>query len=204
VLPPSAGACDFVEDPRLDARRVRPQWLDADDAPLRVHVAAHSQDAFCLWHIAGRKQLTLGGANLLLEAAHLGRRLRACIDPAIHDGTGMETLVPLHTSTRARLPEYHLQAAMLHGTRLRVEAREATRSGLLHLRALQALDGQQHGASHRQIAEAVFGEAAVRLRWSADGELRAQVRHLLARAHEFLNGGYRELARKRVDPYLRR
>lgn len=69
-----------------------------------------------------------------------------------------------------------------------------TRAALLHLRALQALDAAQAGASHRDIAQALFGlEAAVR-RWNEDGELRAQVRHLLRRAEAYMGGGYLALA----------
>ena len=73
-------------------------------------------------------------------------------------------------------------------------ARSATRAALLHLRALQALDASQAGGSHRDIAQALFGLEAIVLRWHEDGELRAQVRHLLRRAEFFMNGGYLSLA----------
>lgn len=195
MLRPSAGVCDFVEDPELDARQVRPLWIDAPDAALRVHAAAQGEDTFCVWRIPGRKRLTLRGPNLSLEASHLALRLRATVDAAVSDGAAMNLFIPLDSGVRSRLRMYQAQAAMLRGVRFEPQAREPTRAGLLHLRALQALDGEQHGASHREIAEALFGHDAVRQRWSADGELRAQVRHLLARAHEFLYSGYRELAR---------
>ena len=65
---------------------------------------------------------------------------------------------------------------------------------MLHLRALQALDASQAGARHRDIAGAVFGADAVRTRWTADSELRAQVRHLLSRAKGLKRGGYLSLA----------
>ena len=72
--------------------------------------------------------------------------------------------------------------------------RPATRAALLHLRALQALDAAQAGASHRDIAQALFGLEAVALRWHEDGELRAQVRYLLRRAEGYMLGGYLALA----------
>ncbi len=71
---------------------------------------------------------------------------------------------------------------------------------MLHLRALQALDARQAGARHRDIAEALFGFDSVQSRWNADSELRAQVRHILARAEEFMRGGYLALAGVRQQP----
>jgi hypothetical protein len=62
------------------------------------------------------------------------------------------------------------------------------------LHALQALDASQAGARHRDIAGALFGVDAVRTRWTPDGELRAQVRHLLRRAEGLMRGGYLALA----------
>jgi len=44
------------------------------------------------------------------------------------------------------------------------------------------------------IAQALFGLEAIVLRWHEDGELRAQVRHLLRRAEAYMTGGYLALA----------
>lgn len=164
---------------------------------LRVHAASDGEQVFSLWRIAGRKQLTLRGRDLLLEAAHLAHRLHAWIDPAICDGSAIELSIPLDRQLRTQLPAYQAKAEMLHGRRPVAQPREVSRAGLLHLRALQALDGQQHGASHREIAEVLFGDEAVRARWSADGELRAQVRHLLSRANGLVAGGYLTLTARR-------
>lgn len=64
---------------------------------------------------------------------------------------------------------------------------------MLHLRALQALDGEVAGASHREIAEVIFGAEDVFQRWATNSELRAQVRYLLRRGHHLVNTGYRQL-----------
>jgi hypothetical protein len=159
-----------------------------------VHVSSDSELRFSVWRIAGRKQLTLRGQALVLEAGHLVHRLRACLDRALHDGQSIEVSIVLNEQLRARLALYEEQAALLRGARPPARPRGISRAGALHLRALQALDGREAGASHREIAEVLFGEDAVRERWSADGELRAQVRYLLTRAHGFLNGGYLALA----------
>src|SRR3546814_20497198 len=68
-----------------------------------------------------------------------------------------------------------------------------TRGAVTHLRALQALDGALAGASHREIATVLFGEAAVAARWSPDRELRAQVRYLVQRGRALMNDEYRRL-----------
>jgi len=63
----------------------------------------------------------------------------------------------------------------------------------MHMRALQALDGAQAGASQREIASVLFGEEVVAARWGTDSELRAQVRHLIRRARAYMRGDYRRL-----------
>ncbi len=62
------------------------------------------------------------------------------------------------------------------------------------MRMLQVLDGRAAGASHREIAAAIFGDQVIRRRWSADGELRAQVRYLTRRSTLLVSNGYRRLA----------
>jgi len=61
------------------------------------------------------------------------------------------------------------------------------------MRALQALDGLLLGASHRDIAIAIFGDGPVAEHWHADSELRAQTRHLIHRGQAFVHGEYRSL-----------
>jgi hypothetical protein len=62
--------------------------------------------------------------------------------------------------------------------------------GLLHMRALQALDGVLSGASQREIGIVLFGPNVVAQKWHADGELRARVRYLIRRATALMNGDY--------------
>lgn len=109
-------------------------------------------------------------------------------------------MVPFDASLRSRLPEHQLQVRVLQGEMPQPSPRPAKRSALLHLRALQALDATQAGACHRDIAGALFGFEAVQSRWNADSELRAQVRHVLTRAEEFMRGGYLALAGVRQQP----
>jgi hypothetical protein len=161
--------------------------------------AAHAHDAaahrFDLWRIPGRKRLALDGPDLSLTAELSARRMRLSLASSVADGAAYVSAVPLTPRLRGQLDAFHAHAQALEGHAPRVDpARAVTRAALLHLRALQALDAAQAGASHRDIAQALFGLEAVVLRWHEDGELRAQVRHLLRRAQGYVTGGYLALA----------
>jgi hypothetical protein len=132
---------------------------------------------------------------LALTAELSAQRMRLSLSGALANGLAYTSVVPLTPQLRGQLDTFTGQAQMLAGQAPRPEpARPVTRAALLHLRALQALDASQAGASHRDIAQALFGLEAVVLRWHEDGELRAQVRHLLRRAETFMAGGYLDLA----------
>lgn len=150
--------------------------------------------AFDFWRIPGRKRLAHVGAQLNLTAEQGPNRLRASLSMELEHGTAYGLTVPLDAHLRARLTAYQAQANAIQGQWPPVAAKKVTRASLLHLRALQALDASQSGAHHRDIAGALFGVDAARKRWTADSELRAQVRHLLTRAEGLMRGGYLALA----------
>lgn len=157
--------------------------------------SASTGPTFDLWRVPGRKRLALGGAGLTLRADVSAQRLRVTLADDLADGATYTCTVPLGPGLRSQLDALTTQAQILEGhAPAAAPARAATRGALLHLRALQALDGAQAGASHRDIAQALFGLEAVVHRWYDDGELRAQVRHLLRRAEAYMQGGYLVLA----------
>lgn len=192
------GGCRVAEDPQLDARQAHPRWVAAADALLQVRAArahgAGAGPAFSLWTIPGRKRLAHGGVQLSLAVEHGPNRLRASLAAELEEGAAYGLSVPLDAQLRTRLSGYQAQAHAIQGQWSPVVTKKITRASLLHLHALQALDAWQAGARHREIAGALFGVDAVRKRWSADGELRAQLRHLLARAEGLMRGGYLALA----------
>ncbi|MDI1237276.1 MAG: DUF2285 domain-containing protein [Polaromonas sp.] len=121
--------------------------------------------------------------------------MRLSLSGALADGAGYASAAPMTPRLRGQLDGFNAQARALEGHATQADpARPVTRAVLLHLRALQALDASQAGASHRDIAQALFGIEAVVLRWHEDGELRAQVRHLVRRAQAYMAGGYLALA----------
>jgi hypothetical protein len=193
-----------AEDPALDGRHALPLWLSDGDGWLQVRAALRNDAAtrhFDLWRVPGRKRLALDGPDLALMADLSAQRMRLLLSGALTDGAPYATAVPLTPQLRGQLHAFQIHAALLEGKPVPVAlVRTVTRAALLHLRALQALDAWQAGARQREIAEVLFGAEVADARWTADGELRAQVRHLLARGKGLMDGGYLGLARVRQPP----
>lgn len=187
------------EDPARDAREAQPLWIASPEALPHVRGLTGRSSAvspgFDLWRVPGRKRLVLGDAGLTLLAEVSSHRLQISLAGDLGDGDPYAVTVPLGPSLRGQLDAFNSQAMALRGeTPSAMPVRAPSRAALLHLRALQALDGLQAGASHREIAKVLFGAETVAQRWQADGELRAQVRHLLRRAEGYMQDGYRVLA----------
>lgn len=192
------GGCRVVDDPDLDARQANPLWSTCTNALLHLR-ATGEQDApvaktFSTWRIPGRKRISHAGNELVITTGNWPYRLRASLSTELEDGDACCVVVPIDVPLHARQPAYQMQARVIRGEVARPTSRPATRAALLHLRALQALDATQAGARHRDIAGVLFGADAVHLRWTADSELRAQVRHLINRAEGLMRGGYLALA----------
>lgn len=162
---------------------------------VRTSRTRDAADRFDLWSVPGRKRLMLGDADLLLTAELSAQRLRISLAGDLAHGAAYACVVPLISGLRGQLDAFNTQAQVLGGQASPVPpVRAVTRAALLHLRALQALDAAQAGASHRDVAQALFGLQAAVLRWHEDGDLRAQIRHLLRRARAYMTGGYLALA----------
>ncbi|MCK9511588.1 MAG: DUF2285 domain-containing protein [Castellaniella sp.] len=209
-----------LENPTLDAREAHPVWDARMPALLHLRTAHPSEwlademaDAdtdsaarLNLWHIPGRKDLTVLPDGLALQARDGVRCLRARLDAEVLAGAPAHCAVPLDTRIHAQaalLATYAARFAPRRASAARSVARtthaaanaiRVSQAGLRHLRALQALDGVQAGASQRLIAEVLYGSDRVRDEWYADSALRARLRHSLARALALMRGGYLGLA----------
>lgn len=177
-------------------------WLSAEEGALHVRPSGAGARAaigagvrcFDLWRIVGRKDL-VGVADAVLTVSIGACHARLLLDARLSDGVPCVCTVPLTPHLRRQLAEFQALARLLDGLPLCPASKHSVgRSGLLHVRALQALDGVQAGASHRELAAALFGLDAVRSEWHADGVMRAQVRHLVSRAEGFMRCGYLGLA----------
>lgn len=189
---PSLGGCDFLEDPALDARAAEPAWLP-DPEPLLALAPADIDEAetFSLWSLPGRKSLVHDGRRLLLRTT-LGRRVvRLAVSLSLGEGMPFAYAAPAGRRARRSLEAAAELAAALASRELSART-PLTRSDLVHMRALQALDAERDGASEHDIAVVVFGEFKEPNSWN-DSAIRANVRYLLDHGRRLRNGGYRDL-----------
>ena len=172
---------------------------------MRVRLSAQADEPvatrFSLWSIAGRKTLVHDGRRLLLTDSDLETVRRVGVDAALTHGMRYGYLLP----SGHRLTQYQgaLSEAVALVTHSAVAGRwiqRPPRDALVTMRTLQALDGAYAGASHRAIASVIFGESLTVRDWTPDGDLRAQLRHLLRRGRELRDGGYRRLLKGTASP----
>lgn len=146
-----------------------------------------------MWAIPGRKSLVREEDGLWLHGGAGQRLLALSADIAV----GEPFAYALAAGTEDKQGRIALERAMALLQRPQPTTRTALarppRSAMVHMRALQALDGTLAGASQREIATVLFGEQDVAARWSPDGELRAQVRYLVRRGTALMAGEYRNL-----------
>ena len=190
---PSLGGCDFLEDPALDARSADPAWLpDPDPLVALAPADIDEADTFSLWSVPGRKSLFHDGRRLLLRST-LGRRaVRLAISLSLGDGMPFAFAVPAGRRGRRGVQAAADLDAALAGLPIKTRTPPITRSDLVHMRALQALDAERDGASEHEIAVLVFGGFDEPESWN-DSAVRANVRYLLDHGRRHRDGGYRDL-----------
>ena len=189
----------LLEDPARDARDAQPDWFP--DAAALVQVGPDPDppgdaQVFHLWDWPGRKQLTHDGHRLVLSIDLIGHTLHLAVSPALQDGMAYAYALRAGHQLCARWRSAEAELSMLdtaHAPCGAVSCNRPNRTALLHMHTLQALDGRLCGASHRQIAEIVWGDEIVAKDWHADGDLRARVRRIVRRGQALANGGYRDL-----------
>ncbi len=184
----------FLEDPTLDARTATPCW-QGDLSPavqLAWHPRLSASATFAFWKIRGPKAITHDGSQLQLTA-RAGRTARAALDRDVTVDEPYAVVVPVNEPDRCR--QLCDEAAVYAGRAVQGWPPRPSRSALVHMRVLLALDAAAEGATHRDIAAAVFGESVAERDWSADGEMRAQVRYCLKRGRTLIDGAYRALLR---------
>jgi len=192
------GGCGVLENPSLDSRDIAPRWLPSPPSIVRLIECDDAEPGaeFSLWRIAGQKSLFHDGGRLHLTNQLNHQILRLTLTPIIRDGCAVAFIVPASADVQESWPAMAHVSALLTSKRRpskRIASRRPSRQAVVHMRSLQALDGEAAGASHRDIASEIFGQTDVWQRWATNSELRAQVRYLLRRGHRFLDGGYLDL-----------
>ena len=159
-------------------------------------VASSTAPSFSVWRLPGPKVLSVHARHDLVLATGVGgTALALTVDAGLLLGDAYAFRVPAATEPEEAVRVMvGVRSAMRGIASLAHESSSpVSRTALVHLRALQALDGIAAGASHRTLARVLFGAEEVTRRWTADGELRAQVRYLVRRARALRDGGYRSL-----------
>ena len=192
---PNLGGCDFLEDPALDARDADPCWLLDPDVLIGLGPAVRDDgDRFSLWALPGRKSVFHDGRRLIVRS-RLGRRIvRLAVSLSLAEAAPFAFAVSARATAS---PMDHLSAAghALAGAPDSLPSgAPLTRTRIIHMRALLALDAKAAGASERDVAQVVFGETDRGPGWNSSA-LRANVRYLLRHGRAFRDGRYRDLLR---------
>jgi len=164
----------------LDAFAARAGDGYSADLPIRGHVAAK--------HViigpTGREHI------LLRDALHsVTLRLhgsRACLG-----NVNITFAIPGLPDPDALARRFRLLTGLVRSPH---EATHPSRSRLLMRDALVALDASQLGASYRETAALIYGADRARSAWgSPSTAMKERMRHILVRAREWRDGGYRTL-----------
>jgi len=189
------GLHSFV-DPALPAPEASLCWLASTTAPLIEadcgRPARGSPSDLCLGDLRSAKNIIIGPGreeHVLLGDCDRALTLRlqgarACLGPV--STTFLLRGIPEPAKLAA---DFGALNALLRGHRSRVHQ---SRDRLLSRDALVALDGRRARASHREIAELIFGVERVREAWSGRGGwLKERMRRALATGEKLRDGGYR-------------
>lgn len=202
---PKPGVYALFVDPDLAAPAVPVVWTR--DSGVRV-VAARAQASRVaragdldlvspspVVHIcvdpAGNQYIVLSGPGLQVQLVITGVLV-----------TSMPVTLAFETIGVSNLP--HAQSAFGVLTQLLVKqalSERDDRPGPVERRelrdALIALDGKAFGASHREIAQVIYGTERVETEWGdTDSPLRQKIKRDLARGRRLMNGSYRDLLRR--------
>lgn len=194
-----AGGCDFAVHPAASAKTLAVFWMPEADlatvvlAPLPSAAGAISEgladidtarsrraaDAWCLVQGRGVSAVHLA----LISGARPDRPLAALVS--------LDADAPLRLASASRLWRNLHAGASRPADPLTVQKRRRMKS------MLRAVDGRVCGASHRQIAQAIFGAGRTASEPWKTSALRDATMRLVRDGHLMIDGGYRSLLRPR-------
>ena len=189
--------CTHLVDPALDARTASPEWLPPSVHPIRIVPCDAASDAprFSPWRIPGQKTLYRTAAGFVLAARVGPDSWRLSLSSKLHDESSFAYQIPagLNPSLAISLIG-QINEAMAPGSVSKTRASDSgwrpKREAILHMRTLQVLDGVAASATHRSIAECIYGADEVWRRWYKYGEFPSHIRYLLRRGRALVEGGY--------------
>ena len=198
---PTIGGCTVLEDPNKNGAETLVFWRpEVLPGLVRLSPAPrpYTGPGPCLdpWWGASRQAVLDTGDGFLVALADGPRERRFWIEGKRlpKRGTPMRALVALDHDLEAQvaaLRRFH--DAVTNPAALPDLTPYQTR---MLVRTLQALDASLDGASVRQTAEALLGAERVKADWYRSAPLRDQVRYLIRRGRQLMDGGYRDLLRR--------
>jgi hypothetical protein len=196
------GGCTFAEDPGIGVPGARVIWEAAyDPGTLVVAALATGRDDpdGIDPALLGRWLTMVAGADGIVHAVLSDgyRRIRLdIVTGPLEPGRGVVMHYRLH-GVRNALPKILPLRRMLDLCRYRRFAASLfppDRRMARWTTLLRVHDAAGAGASHREIAAALFGEDTVRRAWRTESDfLRSRVRRLIADARAMAQGGWRFL-----------
>lgn len=203
--PQSHGGCSFAENPGLAAPDARILWSAALDPGTLTIIARPADpgdaDSLLVEHIApwltcvegpdGFEHAVLsdGWHHIRLDVA--GGRLSG--QQAVHLHYRLHGM----TSARSRMLPLRRFLGLCQHRRFGPSLFPREPQTQRWLEMLRVHDAVQDGASHREIAGALYGEARVDTDWNGSSDsLRSRVRRLVRDARAMAAGGYRSLLRR--------
>lgn len=151
----------------------------------------------------GDSDTTLAPTDAISAEDGLHFRLRAGRVDAqllLLDGSGpprpLAALVPLDADALDRIAAVERLWRSLHGRAVSPERGPTTQQRNLLRQELRATDGRAHGATYREIAEAMFGAARVADHPWKSSPLRDKIYRLVRGGRAMINGGYRTFLRR--------
>jgi hypothetical protein len=160
----------------------------ADD-PVAVDFTTLGGDLFV-------QQRADGGERVLLRHEGVHLRVDLAVGTVLDGPVRPKVVLPGLWGISAQLLTLKRLGILARHGRLPTTLQPQERRAGRWARMLQALDGVVAGATHREIANTIFGADVVRAEWrGASDHLRLKVQRLVREARRLAGGGYRDLLR---------
>lgn len=188
------GGCDFAADPRLPASSAAVYWSVRSTQVIAAMATPNpllDTAPFPTPWPAPQAERLAGDGQHLLFGDGLAQQL---VFDGIGPPTALAAVIPFDADLPARVASLLDTWAHLTGATPRSRDASPQRRKRLVL-GLRALDGRATGASYREIAAGLFGDARVPAgpAWKTH-DLRSRTLRLVADATALMRGGYRTLA----------
>jgi len=191
--------CLTLADPAIHAPCRELFWRPETGAPSLTCIVSESLDlAFTLKSFAERgvalSVLMIGDKQYLRAGRGLATLMLTITGTSIFSNVRLSFQVPGCTNIGPGIEALRLFQEFLITAPSKLAVERPWTARWLALRdALVALDGDQAGASYREMAVIHFGEERVAAYWRTNSALKDKMRRALARGIEMRDGGYRAL-----------